>query len=64
MHLSLDLPPMNFYHKAFLCWSFQREYDLSKISSWEGKEKKEHLNLFHLELTFLFTCIFLFFFVK
>ena len=27
---------MNLYHKALLCWSFQRDFDLSKIDSWIG----------------------------
>ena len=27
---------MNLYHKALLCWNFQRDFDLSKIDSWMG----------------------------
>ncbi|XP_028404501.1 KICSTOR complex protein SZT2-like [Dendronephthya gigantea] len=34
-----DVPQMNFYHKSFLCWSFQWEYDLSKINSWEDEQR-------------------------
>ena len=30
------VPEMNLYHKAFFCWRFQRDYDLSKIDSWMG----------------------------
>ncbi|XP_020912267.1 KICSTOR complex protein SZT2 isoform X2 [Exaiptasia diaphana] len=33
---SKGLPAMNLYHKSLLCWSFQRDYDLSKIESWIG----------------------------
>ncbi|XP_048580524.1 KICSTOR complex protein SZT2 isoform X3 [Nematostella vectensis] len=29
-------PVMNLYHKSLLCWSFQKDYELSKIDSWIG----------------------------
>lgn len=41
--LLLDLPVMNLYHKSLLCWSFQRDYDLSKIESWIG-ESANYMN--------------------
>ena len=62
--LTADDLTMNLYHKALLCWNFQRDFDLSKIDSWIGTftlnyycTKKKLFKALSHQAIFLATCL-------